>query len=159
RARGRHAPARRGDPSPRRPARRRRLMIARVGTTGSREPTVDEPIQPRRRRSLWKRFRRATRGPRNAVLARAIWGVGRAVGALPPPAALAVGRALGGGAHALLGTPRRLALRHVGMAFPELDEAARARIVRATFEHAGQSFVELGSWRRIAHDSGYVIGN
>src|SRR5262249_1784767 len=31
--------------------------------------------------------------------------------------------------------------------------------VRATFEPAGQSFVELGSWRRIAHDSGYVIGN
>jgi KDO2-lipid IV(A) lauroyltransferase len=117
---------------------------------------VEEPPQPPRRRSLWKRFRRATRGPRNAVLARAIWGTGRAIGTLPPPAALAVGRALGRGAHALLGTPRRLAWKHVGMAFPELDEAARARIVRATFEHAGQSFAELGSWRQLARLDGYV---
>jgi len=117
---------------------------------------VEESPQPPRRRSLWKRFRRATRGPRNAVLARAIWGTGRAIGTLPPPAALAVGRALGRGAHALLGTPRRLAWKHVGMAFPELDEAARARIVRATFEHAGQSFAELGSWRQLARLDGYV---
>src|SRR5262249_21482813 len=105
---------------------------------------VEAPSPPPRRRSLWKRFRRATRGPRNAVLARAIWGTGRAIGMLPPPAALAVGRALGRGAYALLGTPRRLAWKHVGMAFPELDDAAHARIVRATFEHAGQSFAELG---------------
>ena len=117
---------------------------------------MEESPQPPRRRSLWKRFRRATRGPRNAVLARAIWGTGRAIGTLPPPAALAVGRALGRGAHALLGTPRRLAWKHVGMAFPELDEAARARIVRATFEHAGQSFAELGSWRQLARLDGYV---
>jgi len=117
---------------------------------------VEAPSQPPRRRSLWKRFRRATRGPRNAVLARAIWGTGRAIGTLPPPAALAVGRGLGRGAYALLGTPRRLAWKHVGMAFPELDEAARARIVRATFEHAGQSFAELGSWRQLARLDGYV---
>jgi Kdo2-lipid IVA lauroyltransferase/acyltransferase len=117
---------------------------------------VEDSPQPPRRRSLWKRFRRATRGPRNAVLARAIWGTGRAIGTLPPPAALAVGRTLGRGAHALLGTPRRLAWKHVGMAFPELDEAARARIVRATFEHAGQSFAELGSWRQLARLDGYV---
>ena len=90
------------------------------------------------------------------MLARAIWGTGRAIGTLPPPAALAVGRTLGRGAHALLGTPRRLASKHVGMAFPELDEAARARIVRATFEHAGQSFAELGSWRQLARLDGYV---
>ena len=117
---------------------------------------MEESPQPPRRRSLWKRFRRATRGPRNAVLARAIWGTGRAIGMLPPSAALAVGRALGRGAHALLGTPRRLAWKHVGMAFPELDDAAHARIVRATFEHAGQSFAELGSWRRLARLEDYV---
>ena len=90
------------------------------------------------------------------MLARAIWGTGRAIGTLPPPAALAVGRGLGRGAYALLGTPRRLAWKHVGMAFPELDEAARARLVRATFEHAGQSFAELGSWRQLARLDGYV---
>jgi len=134
-------------------------MVPQSRHDGPALMTVEEPTQPKRRRSLWKRFRRATRGPRNAVLARAIWGVGRAVGALPPPAALALGRTLGRGAHVLLGTPRQLARRHVGLAFPELDGDARARIVRATFEHAGESFVELGLWRRIAHDPGYVIGN
>src|SRR5262249_60987734 len=117
------------------------------------------PPQPRARPPLWRRSRRAPRGRRNGVLAGAIGGGGRAVGALPPPGALALGRALGRGAHVLLGTPRQLARRHVGLAFPELDGDARARIVRATFEHAGESFVELGLWRRVAHDPGYVIGN
>jgi KDO2-lipid IV(A) lauroyltransferase len=120
---------------------------------------VAEPTQPRRRRSLWKQFRRATRGPRNAILARGIWSGARTVGALPVPAALATGRALGAGAHAILGTARRLAGEHVAVAFPDLDSAARARIVRATFAHAGQSFAELGLWPRIARDPDYVRGN
>lgn len=115
--------------------------------------------EPTRRRSLWKRLRRATRGPRNALLARAIGGVARAVGALPVPMALAVGRGLGRGAHALLGAPRRLAREHVAQALPELDATARDRLVRATFEHAGQSFAELGLARRIARDPDYVRGN
>jgi KDO2-lipid IV(A) lauroyltransferase len=93
------------------------------------------------------------------VLARAIWTAAGAVGALPAPAALAVGRGLGRGAHAMLGTPRRLARAHVGLAFPDLDAAARDRLVRAMFEHAGQSFVELGLWHRIARDPDYVRGN
>ena len=115
--------------------------------------------EPTRRRSLWKRFRRATRGPRNAMLARAIWGAACTVGALPVPVALAVGRGLGRGAHGLLGTPRRLARAHVAQARPDLDPAARDRLVHATFEHAGQSFVELGLFRRIARDPDYVRGN
>src|SRR5262249_61550657 len=114
------------------------------------------PSRPPRGRSFGRRFRRATRGPRTAVLARAIWGTGRAIGMLPPPAALAVGRALGRGAHALLGTPRRLAWKHVGMAFPELDDAARARILRAALEHARHSFAELGSLRPLAPPGGHL---
>ncbi len=114
---------------------------------------------PPRRRSLWKRVRRATRGPRNAALARGIWLAARGIGVLPVPAALGVGRALGRGAHAVLGTPRRLAREHLGVAFPELDATARDRLVRATFEHAGQSFAELGLWPTIARDPSYVQGN
>ena len=109
-----------------------------------------------RRRSLWRRLRRATRGPRNALLARSIWGTSRAVGRLPVPVALALGRGLGAIAHRLLARPRRLALVHVGEVFPELDTAARRRLVRATFAHAGQSFVELGLWPRLRADPGYV---
>jgi Kdo2-lipid IVA lauroyltransferase/acyltransferase len=114
------------------------------------------PARAQRRRSLWKRFRKATREPRNALLARGIANVARAIGVLPAPAGLALGRALGRGAHALLGTPRRLARTHVAVAFPELDEAARARLVRSTFEHAGQSFAELGLWRKLGRQPGYI---
>jgi len=120
------------------------------------DAVVAEPTRERQRRSLWKRFRRATREPRNALLARGIANVARAIGVLPAPTGLALGRALGRGAHALLGTPRRLARTHVAVAFPELDEAARARLVRSTFEHAGQSFAELGLWRKLGRQPGYI---
>lgn len=111
---------------------------------------------PKRRRSLWKRVRRATRGPRNAVLAAAIGGVARAIGAFPTSVGLGLGRGLGRTAHRLLGSTRRLALAHVALAFPELDAAARARLVRTTFEHMGQSYAELGLARRLALDPDYV---
>src|SRR6266704_634599 len=101
------------------------------------------------RRSLWRRLRRATRDPRNAALARAI-------GALPMPVALAVGRGLGTAAHALLATPRRLAVAHMGLAFPELDLATRRRLVGATFRHAGQAFAELSLFETILRRPDYV---
>ena len=108
------------------------------------------------RRSLWRRLRRATRDPRNAALARAIGGFSRALGALPMPAALAVGRGLGTAAHALLATPRRLAVAHMGLAFPELDLATRRRLVRATFRHAGQAFAELSLFETILRRPDYI---
>ena len=111
---------------------------------------------PKRRRTLWKRLRRATRGPRNALLAAVIRGAAGAVGTLPVPVALALGRGLGAGAHALLGTPRRFALAHVALAFPELDEPARRALVRATFRHAGQSYAELAMFRKLGRDPAYV---
>ncbi len=109
-----------------------------------------------RRRSLWKRLRRATRGPRNWLLARAIAVVATVVGALPVSLALALGRALGRAAHVVLATPRRLARRHVALAFPELGPADRAALVRATFVHAGQSYAELALWPRLRHTD-YVV--
>ena len=108
------------------------------------------------RRSPWRRLRRATRDPRNAALARAIGGFSRALGALPMPAALAVGRGLGATAHALLATPRRLAVAHLGLAFPELDLATRRRLVRATFRHAGQAFAELSLFEKILRRPDYI---
>jgi Kdo2-lipid IVA lauroyltransferase/acyltransferase len=108
------------------------------------------------RRSVWRRLRRATRGPRNAALARGFRGFGRLLGALPLPAALAVGRGLGGAAHALLAGPRRLALAHVGLAFPDLQPAARRRLVRETFRHAGRAFAELWVFGKILRCPGYV---
>src|SRR6266478_1094734 len=108
------------------------------------------------RRSLWRRLRRATRDPRNAALARAIGGFSRALGALPMPVALAVGRGLGTAAHVLLATPRRLAVAHMGLAFPELELATRRRLVRETFRHAGQAFAELSLFEKILRRPDYV---
>jgi len=111
---------------------------------------------PKRKKTLWRRMRRATRGPRNAVLARGIYLVARTVGLLPAPIALGLGRALGSAAHGLLGKPRRLAREHVALAFPELGERERVALVRATFRHAGQSYAELALWPRLARDAEYV---
>jgi KDO2-lipid IV(A) lauroyltransferase len=108
------------------------------------------------RRGPWRRLRRATRGPRNALLARLIAGTGRGLGLLPPSVGLALGEALGSAAHALLATPRRLACEHVGIAFPELDAGARARIVRQTFRHAGRSFAELSLLPKLSRRPGFV---
>lgn len=117
---------------------------------------ADEAARRARRRTPWRRFRRATRGPRNAVLARAIWGAARTVGALPIPVALGLGKALGLGAHAVLRDARSLALRHMAMVLPELDEPTRRRLVRDTFVHAGQAFTELPLTRRLLAREGYV---
>ena len=117
---------------------------------------TDEAARRARRRTLWRRIRRATRGPRNAVLARVIWGTARAVGQLPVPVALALGRSLGRGANAVMRQPRELAMAHMAMALPELDDAARRRLARDTFVHAAQAFVELPLTRRLLQRPDYV---
>src|SRR5262249_14453680 len=90
------------------------------------------------------------------ILATAIRGAAGAVGLLPVPTALALGRALGAGAPAPLRPPRRLAPAPAPMAVPELGEPARRGLVRATFGHAGQSYAELAVWRKLARNPGYV---
>ncbi|MFN8544164.1 MAG: lysophospholipid acyltransferase family protein [Candidatus Binatia bacterium] len=109
-----------------------------------------------RRRSLWRRLRRATRSPRNAFLAASIWRAVQVIGLLPVPVGLALGRALGAVAHALLARPRGLARRHVALAFPERSAAEVDAIVRGCFRHAGTSFAELALWRKLAVRPGYV---
>src|SRR5207253_1997033 len=109
------------------------------------------------RRSLWRRLRRATRGPRNALLARAIHVGGRVIGGLPTFLGLGIGRALGSAAYLVLAGPRRLALEHLGIAFPDLDAGGRRRLARSTFRHAGESFAELALWPRLAERPEYVV--
>lgn len=58
------------------------------------------------------------------------------------PVAAWLGRRLGDLAYALLGRRRRLALRNLAQAFPELAPAARRRIARRSFQHLGMLFVE-----------------
>jgi KDO2-lipid IV(A) lauroyltransferase len=112
--------------------------------------------RPRRRHSWWRRLRRKTRGPRNALLARVITGAGRLLSALPVPVGLAIGRGLGSAAHAVLAGPRRLALVHLALAFPERTPAEQRRIARETFRHAGESFAELVLFPKLLHRPGFV---
>src|SRR5262245_29996215 len=107
-------------------------------------------------RSLWRRFRRRTRRPRNAVLAAAIGVLGRLLGALPVSVALAVGRAFGALGHACLIGPRQLALMHLALAFPEADPLELRRLARATFRHAGESFAELALFPKLLLRPDYV---
>ena len=123
---------------------------------GPHAVAADQVARRARRHTLWRRLRRATRGPRNALLARAIWGTAQAVGRLPIPLALGLGRGLGHGAHMLLRQPRALAHAHMALALPALDAAARRRLTRATFVHAAQAFVELPLTRRLLLRPDYV---
>ena len=111
--------------------------------------------RPRRPKSWWRRLRRATRRPRNAILVAGIRGTARLVGALPIRLGLGIGRVCGALAHRALGRPRRLALAHLQVAFPAWSAAHRRDVVRAMFRHAGMSFAELALWPRL-RDGDYV---
>ena len=63
---------------------------------------------------------------------------------LPLRLQVALGRAVGALLHALAGARRRIALRNIELCLPELDAAARARLVREHFMWLGRSIVERG---------------
>ena len=61
---------------------------------------------------------------------------------LPLGVQAALGRGLGRLLHALAGGRRRVALRNVELCLPELDEAARRRLVREHFQWLARSILE-----------------
>ncbi len=66
---------------------------------------------------------------------------------LPYPLLLLLGNGLGLLMYALVPSRRRVARINLRLCFPELDQAARERLVRATFRSAGISVFENGlSW-------------
>jgi KDO2-lipid IV(A) lauroyltransferase len=68
----------------------------------------------------------------------------RLVVKLPFRAQMALGRALGRAAFALLSARRRIAARNIDTCLPELPPAERARILEQHFESLGLSLVEMG---------------
>jgi KDO2-lipid IV(A) lauroyltransferase len=79
----------------------------------------------------------------------------RSVAALPWRAQLALGRALGVFTARLPGARRRVAARNLQLCFPEMSEAQRAQLLRATLRDLGLLLVEFalawfGSARAIA---------
>lgn len=99
------------------------------------------------------RFRPALLSPRHWPA----WiglGLIRLVALLPHGLLLRIGRVLGGLTARVLGERRRVAARNIELCFPELDPAARARLVRENLRDSGTLLVEfalawMGSRRAI----------
>jgi KDO2-lipid IV(A) lauroyltransferase len=91
---------------------------------------------------LGKRVRRNVRSVLIASLLRLI-------ALVPLGPALRIGAFLGGLCYRLFGDARRLALRHLALAFPEKTETERADIARRMFVHLGMSAMEITSVRSL----------
>ena len=70
---------------------------------------------------------------------------------LPLALQAALGRSLGRLLHKLGGSRRRIALRNVALCMPELDETARAGLVREHFQWLGRSLLERGLLWHASH--------
>jgi KDO2-lipid IV(A) lauroyltransferase len=66
-----------------------------------------------------------------------------ALGSLPRPAAIAMGRWLGRIAFLALSRLRRIGERNLSIAFPQMDRAARLRILRGCFDNLGRQLGEF----------------
>jgi KDO2-lipid IV(A) lauroyltransferase len=72
------------------------------------------------------------------------------LGILPHSLAVAVGRGMGHAAYALAGGLRRTGLRNLELAFPEMDEAERKKILRGSFVSLGRQLGEVSQFPRIS---------
>ena len=72
------------------------------------------------------------------------------LGALPRPAAMAVGRGLGRLAYHLAGGLRRTGERNLELAFPDLGQDERTRLLRGTFRSLGR---QLGVFSRFPRET------
>src|SRR5919199_1429624 len=71
------------------------------------------------------------------------------LGALPRPLAVAAGRAAGRAAYALAGNLRRTGLRNLELAFPELGEREREKMLRGSFVSLGRQLGEVSKFPRV----------
>ncbi len=72
-----------------------------------------------------------------------VWMFVKTVGLLPRPAARAVGIVIGHAAYTLHAKLRRVGLRNLRLAFPEMSEPERRRILRGEFTSLGRQLGEL----------------
>src|SRR5438105_10902850 len=76
-----------------------------------------------------------------------------ALGVLPRPAAVAAGRALGRLAHMLGGGLRRTGEINLRLAFPDMDERERTRILRGCYDSLGRTLGEFSQFPRATRAS------
>jgi KDO2-lipid IV(A) lauroyltransferase len=70
------------------------------------------------------------------------------LGSLPRPLAVAIGRAVGRAAYALSGGLRRTGMRNLELAFPEMGEDERKRILCGSFVSLGRQLGEVSQFPR-----------
>jgi KDO2-lipid IV(A) lauroyltransferase len=75
------------------------------------------------------------------------------LGALPRPLAVAAGRGVGRAVYALARGLRRTGLRNLELAFPEIGEDERKRILRGTFASLGRQLGEVSQFPRATPES------
>ncbi len=83
----------------------------------------------------------------------ATWAVLKGMGALPRSVSVKTGQAVGSVAHRLLPRLRRHAEINLRIAFPEMDEAARGKIIRGTFRNLGRLLGEVSQFPRFNPDN------
>jgi KDO2-lipid IV(A) lauroyltransferase len=75
------------------------------------------------------------------------------IGALPRPASVAVGRCLGRAAYSALGRLRRIGMRNLWLAYPELSRSEHRKILRRSFDSLGRQLGEFCRFPRATPDS------
>src|SRR2546423_2947283 len=76
-----------------------------------------------------------------------------ALGALPRPAAVAAGRALGRLAYVFGGSLRRTGEINLRLAFPDMDARERTRILRGCYDSLGRTLGEFSRFPRATRES------
>ncbi|MBA2340453.1 MAG: lysophospholipid acyltransferase family protein [Pyrinomonadaceae bacterium] len=78
----------------------------------------------------------------------ATWAILKSMGVLPRSVSVKTGQAVGSIAHTFLPRLRRHAEINLKIAFPEMDDAARQRIIRGTFKNLGRLLGEVSQFPR-----------
>ena len=81
------------------------------------------------------------------------WALIKLIGALPRPLARAAGIALGWIVYAVHGRLRRVGMRNLQMAFPEMTRHERARILRGVFRSFGRQAAEVCSFPKYTREN------
>ena len=82
-----------------------------------------------------------------------VWPCVKFLGLLPRPVARAIGILLGLSVYALHGRLRRVGLRNLELAFPEMPEHERRRVLRGEFISLGRQLAEVCLFPRYTHEN------
>jgi KDO2-lipid IV(A) lauroyltransferase len=82
-----------------------------------------------------------------------IWPFIKGIGLLPRPVARAIGITLGLTVYALHGRLRRVGLRNLALAFPEMPETERRRLLRGEFISLGRQLAEVCLFPRYTREN------